>query len=349
MRFTDKIVQEDMVSIYAQKTIWNDLKEKTILVTGASGMLATYLVFFIMYLNHSLDYRIKVIALVRNEEKAWGKFGDFRMNKYFRLLVQDVCSPMDINERIDYIVHLAGNASPQFILNDPVGIVKANTLGTINIMELARRSNTIRVVYASTREVYGKVEENISEIRENCFGNLDPMERRACYPESKRMAESILQSYYYQYGIESVVVRIAHSYGPGMQIENDGRVMADFISDIVHNRNIVLKSSGDAIRAFCYVSDAVAGILIAMLNGVAGEAYNIANENEPKPIRQVAEILVSLFPEKELKVVFDIPEEMSQGYSKMGRVKLCTRKIEDIGWRCLMPLSEGMRRTVLSF
>lgn len=349
MKFSDAIIQEDMKALRDAELPYEMLRGKHVLITGASGMLAAYLVYFFEYLNRTENYGIRLTALVRNEEKAWGKFGEFREEPGFELLVQDVCAPIAREwDDLDFIIHAAGNASPQFILNDPVGIINANTVGTTNVMELAKHYHS-RVLYTSTREVYGKMDEKVTSIREDSFGSLDPMERRSCYPESKRMAESILQGYHYQYGVESVIARIAHSYGPGMVIDNDGRVMSDFISDVVHGRDIILKSTGDAVRAFCYITDAVSALLTLLLKGTPGEAYNVANETEPAAIRDAAQQLVSLFPEKGLKVVFDIPEEMSQGYSKMGRVALDTAKLEALGWKPEVSLRDGMKRTVESF
>lgn len=349
MDYQNQIVREDMCELAKEHLPFEKLKGSSVLVTGASGMLATYMVYFFMYLNETRKYDINVTALVRNEKKAWEKFEDFRDMPYFHLKVQDVCTPITMEEKPEYIIHAAGNASPHFILHDPVGIIAANTTGTVNVLELARKSGTKKVLYTSTREVYGKMPDGTEEIHEETFGSLDPMEFRACYPESKRMAETICQSYYHQYQVPFTAVRIAHSYGPGMTINNDGRVMADFISDIVNNRDIVLKSTGDAERACCYITDAVAGMLFALLDGEAGEAYNIANETEPLPIREVAGMLTGLFPERGRKVVFDIPETMSAGYSKMGRTRLNTEKLEKMGWTCKVPLKEGLKRTVKSF
>lgn len=343
------IVKHDMEVLEKQELPYEKFKDCSILVTGASGMLAAYMISFFMYLNEKRKYDIKVLALVRNREKAERKFNAFLQNPNFQLIIQDVCDPIDLKQKIDYIFHMAGNASPYYILNDPVGIIKANTLGTLNILMLAKKCKTKKVLYASTREVYGKMPDGTKEILENSFGSLDPMEFRACYPESKRMAETLFQSYYYQYKVPFTIVRIAHSYGPGMSIENDGRVMADFISDVVHERNIILKSTGDAERAFCYITDAVSGMLFAILKGKDGEAYNIANESEALPIKEVAHILCGLYPEKGLKVIFDIPETMSAGYSRMGRIKLNTDKLRNLGWECKVTLREGLRKTVDSF
>ena len=348
MEYTNPIVKEDMKALLSYGIPLEKLKKKSVLVTGANGMLATYLVYFFMYLNREKDYGIHVTALSRSAARAQERFGRFEHDPQFKILLQDVCDEICLDGELDYVIHAAGDASPQAILHTPTGIVRANTVGTLNVLELAREKGA-KVLYTSTREVYGKVDGDLKEITETDFGRLDPMEQRSCYPESKRIAETMIQSYYDQYRVEASVVRIAHSYGPGMSIENDGRVMADFISDVVHGRNIVLKSTGDALRAFCYITDAVAGMLFAMLSEEGLNVYNIANETEEFPIRDVAEKLVSLFPEKGLKVVFDIPETMSAGYSKMGRTKLCTEKIEKLGWKPGVSLEDGLRRTVESF
>lgn len=347
--FYNKIVQEDMQELVSREIDFERLNYKTVLITGANGMLATYLVYVLMYLNINKSYNIKVLALVRNKERAQRRFGDFFDNPLFTLMEQDVCDSVSYQQDIHFIIHAAGNASPKYILTDPVGIIKANIIGTINILELAKNRNTERILYTSTREVYGKVAENIHEITEYDNGILDFNDLRACYPESKRLAETLLKSYSYQYGVPYITARIAHSYGPGMQIEQDGRVMADFISDVVNKRNIVLKSTGEAKRAFCYITDAVSGILIALLEGTPGQAYNIANENEDIRICDVARLMTDIFPDRGLKVLYDIPEKQSAGYSKMGRTKLSTKKIEELGWKCEISLQAGIERTIASF
>ncbi|GFI44010.1 dTDP-glucose 4,6-dehydratase [Lachnospiraceae bacterium] len=351
MYYNNRIVQEDMRCLAKREEIPVELlKGKRILITGANGMLATYLIYFFMFLNEEKSYGIEVYALTRNKEKAEARFSSFIGKDCFSLIFQDVCDSIALPESsVDYIIHAAGNASPRYILEDPVGIIKANTIGTINILEFAKKQESVKVAYLSTREIYGKMAEEVEIIGENQYGVMDPTELRSCYPESKRIAETILESYRHQYGIDYVTLRIAHSYGPGMIINNDGRVMADFISDIVQKRDIVLKSTGDAIRAFCYITDAIAGVLIALLKGESGRAYNLANENEPRPIREAAELLTELFPERGCKVRYQIPEVMSEGYSKMGRVKLDVQELNKLGWDCRVNLQTGLRNTVLSF
>ncbi|MBO5630062.1 MAG: NAD-dependent epimerase/dehydratase family protein [Aeriscardovia sp.] len=345
--YKNMVVQEDLKLMADEHLDWHQFDGKTILVTGATGMLATYISYFLLYLKEEKSIDLKLLALCRTKSKAETIFKEFLNKSYFGLLLQDVCEPIQYDGNIDYIFHLAGNASPHFINTDPVGIVKSNMLGTFNVLELAKEKQSSKVVFASTREVYGKNEKENS-LTETSFGTIDPMENRSCYPESKRAAETIFRSYFLQYGINFNALRIAHSYGPGMNLHSDGRVMADFIGNIVDGKDIELKSTGEALRAFCYITDAITGIFYAALKGEPGEAYNLANETEEISIRDLAQMLVYLRRDKDLKVVFNIPET-NTGYCKYKRVGLNTQKIESIGWQPMVSLKEGCLRTINSF
>ncbi len=345
--YNKAVVKADMDDLISRDIPFEMLKGKTVLVTGATGMLAYYFTLTLMHLNIEKNYGIKVLALVRGKKKAEEKFKGFLNDENFVILAQDVCTPIDYEGDIHYIFHAAGAASPYFIKNDPTGIIAANTQGTVNILELARRCNTENVVYPSTREVYGEVKD-VDFVKESDMGTFDPLDARSCYPESKRMAETILKSYMVQYGVNFTVLRIAHSYGPGMIIGNDGRVMSDFITNAVNSEDIVMKSDGLAERAFCYVTDAVAAIFLVMLKGVKGEAYNLANETEPMAIRDVAKLISSLFPERNIKVVYQECAD-SSSYCNYARKGLNTEKLEALGWKPTVLLKDGLKSTVLSF
>lgn len=341
------VVKADMDDVISRNIPFEMLKDKTVLVTGATGMLAYYFTLTLMHLNRVKNYNIKVLALARSLKKAEDKFSGFLDDENFKIIAQDVCTPIEYEEDVNYIFHAAGAASPYFIKNDPTGIIAANTQGTVNVLELAKTKNIINVVYPSTREIYGKV-DGVDFVSETDMGVFDPLEARSCYPESKRMAETILKSYMVQYNIPFTVLRIAHCYGPGMIIGNDGRVMADFITNAVNRTDIVMKSDGMAERAFCYVSDAVAAIFIAMLKGEKGEAYNLANETEPMAIKDVAKLISDLFPERNIKVVFEISSDNS-GYCNYKRKGLNTSKLESLGWKPVVKLKDGLKSTVLCF
>lgn len=338
-------VQEDLKQLLEQNIPWHLLRDRTVLITGATGMLASYVGFTLLYLNEQLSLNIKPIFLARNKEKLEQVYGDALSQA--QCLVQDVCEPMQYEGTVDYIFHAAGAASPYYIINDPVGIINANVQGTQQVLELARNSQTENVVFASTREVYGHVAGKAS-IAETDMGVLDPLNPRDCYPESKRLAEALLTAYHTQYGIKFNSIRIAHTYGPGMQIEGDGRVMSDFINDAVNARDIILKSTGEAERAFCYITDAVSGIFRVMLQGEATKAYNLANENEPIRIIDLANLLQQIAGNgKSVKV--EVNKSNSAGYTNYPRTGLDTARLNDMGWSPTVGLEDGLTRTLKAF
>lgn len=337
------IIQQDIKNIIEQEEIsLEKFRNKRVLITGANGMIASYYMFVLMALNDLKSMNIKIYALVRNVEKL-ERMTNYSERKDIIVIQQDVCKKIEIDEGIDYIIHMASSADPQNIISNPVGIINANVIGTLNVLELAREKSS-EVIFTSTREVYGKVEGK-KEISEDDIGLLDSLELRSCYPESKRMAENLIISYSYQYGIKYKIARIAHCYGPGMNIENDGRIMSDLIGDVVHNRDIVLKSDGEMKRAFCYILDCITALLIITLDQNSNQVYNIAKETEEIRVKDLAYLMRDMYPNKKIEVKFDI-EENTNKYVKFERVKLNTNKLEKLSWKPIIKLREGIQRTV---
>lgn len=341
--FNSEVVQTDLQKVVEESLPWDNLNDKTCLVTGSNGMIATYIIYFLMFLNRKYCMNIHVIALSRNRIKSEELFVDFLTDSHFEMMIQDVCESIEYGGKIDYIFHFAGNSSPYCIKHDPVGIMKSNLVGTINVLELARVKCVEKVMFASTREVYG---ENVKEVSltESSFGHLDCLDARSCYPESKRAAETLCESYHLQYGIPFNTVRIAHAYGPGMRLDNDGRVMADLLNYVVRNQNIVLKSTGEVKRAFCYVSDVLSGLMFILLGGKNGEAYNLANEDEEISIRDLAEILIQMSPNRNLRVEYDIPRSQSSLYCNYKRVGLDVNSLKKLGWKPFISLQNGLNK-----
>ncbi|MGL4999859.1 MAG: NAD-dependent epimerase/dehydratase family protein [Cetobacterium sp.] len=344
----NKILIEDFEYILNQKLEWGNFSGKNILITGANGILASYMVMSLLYLNKKFSKKCKVFALVRNIEKAKRKFIEFLNDENLILIQQDVCSEILIEDELHYIVHAASQASPKYYLVDPVGTLNANVIGTNNLLKLSYDKKVESFLFFSTGEVYGEVKENQIPTKEIDYGYIDPTNIRACYSESKRMGETMCVSWYSQYKVPAKIVRPFHTYGPGIELD-DGRVFSDFINDILNNRNIQMKSDGKAIRAFCYLSDATIAFFNILLNGKNGEAYNVGNPNEEISILELAKTLVNLFPEKKIKVIEKSHENKNYLASNITKNSPSIDKIKKIGWEPKITIKEGFKRTVESY
>lgn len=345
---SNPIVSEDISNILGLKMDWEKLKGNSVLITGAGGFLPAYLVYVLLALNQKFHFGIMVFALVRNGEKGKKKFEHFLHRSDFHLLVQDVCSPIEIDKKVDVVIHAASQASPKFYGSDPVGTLKANVLGTMNLLDWATKQGASQFLYFSSSEVYGSVSPEKIPTTETDFGYLDPTQVRACYAESKRMGENICVSWMHQYGLPVVIVRPFHTYGPGMDL-NDGRVYADFIANIVHKQNITMKSDGSAVRAFCYITDAVAAFFLVLLKGEASQAYNVGNENGVSSILDLANTLVQLFPTENLRVIQMENKESGYLKSPVSQVIPNTSKLKKLGWNAHVSIENGFLRTINSY
>lgn len=341
------IIKEDILDIVDSLQSWEFLKNKTILITGANGFIPGYMVETIALLNEQYNASINVIALVRNEVKARSRFSHILGLDWFSLLVQDVCEPILLRCQINYIVHAASQASPKYYGVDPVGTLSANTLGTFNVLECARRNrDSIEgVIFFSSAEIYGDVTSCSERVPETFMGALDCLDVRSCYAESKRIGETMCSAWHRQYNIPVKVIRIFHTYGPGMDL-NDGRVFADFVRNIVHNDNIEIKSAGLAVRAFSYLADTVSAIFTVIALGHKGEAYNIGNEDCEISIYELAKMLVKYSnpPGVDVKKTYTNGGEYLA--SSISRIVPNTMKIRKLGWQPMFNLEDGFSRTI---
>lgn len=342
------VVEQDLERILAADLPWNDLDGKVVLVTGAGGFLAAYLVEALLRRNEKEGKTLtQVVGLVRSEDKARRRFAHYAGRADLRFVVGDVSEPLSWSGPLDMIVHAASQASPKFYGTDPVGTLSANVLGTHFLLRLAREVGASRFLFFSSGEVYGQVSDAQVPTGETDYGYVDPTQVRACYAESKRMGENLCVSWQHQFGVPAVIVRPFHTYGPGMDL-GDGRVFADFVADIVAGRDIVMKSEGRAERAFCYLADATAGFFTVLLRGEPGQAYNVGNPAGLISIADLAETLTGLFPERGLRVRQEAP---AGGYLPSPIHRNCPdiAKAAALGWRPETTVPEGFRRTVASF
>ena len=336
----NNILYQDAEQILSQNLDWNKLKDSKVLVTGASGMLGSYITRTLCLLKEKNNWNIDVYALVRNPQKL-----PEDLQGKVEIIQQSVSEPINTEVKFDYIFHTASPASPLIMKDDPVGTIAANTLGAYYTLDLAHKSGAKGYLFISSREIYGQPYEDQNEFTEDTYGFVDPLSPRSCYPEGKKAAETMCASFAQQYGLNVKIARLAHTYGPGMSID-DGRVQADFLRDVVNHRDIVLKSEGKPIRTYTYVSDAVAAMFYILL--AADEiVYNISSPESTVSIRQLAETLVEAYPERKLKLVFDIPEsQKNTGTAPFTLGILNNDKINAIGWLPKYSLKKGLMRTV---
>ncbi len=347
----NKIIERDLSEITSPNLNlnWSYFSGKTVLITGASGMLASYLVMTLLYLNRKkiLKNPVKVIGLVRNIEYAMDKFSTINDDS-FSLVKQDLNDSINLSSGIDIIIHTASQASPKFYGTDPVGTMVPNIIGTKNLLDLAKEKKVEKFLFFSSGEVYGSQDSLVSEIKENSYGKIDFLDVRSCYSVSKIAGETLCISYGHQYGINVSIVRPFHTYGPGMKLD-DGRVFADFVSNIVNNENIVMRSDGLQQRLFCYISDATTGFFYVLLKGRSCVAYNVANPHQNVSIRKLADTLVGLFPSKDLEVT--IGSQPKGGYLRSNIISQhpSIDRLMGLGWKPNINIEEGFRRTIKNY
>ena len=342
------VILEDLENIVCQPLSWDKLRGKTVLITGASGMIASYLVYTLLYLNETRAASIRVLALVRNKDKALAHFGPIAERPDFQLLVQDVCDPLPDCGPVHYIIHAASQASPRQFTADPVGTIRANTVGTATMLDEAVKRQADGFLMLSTREIYGVQPIGKMYAKEKDYGIIDPTTVRACYPESKRLAETLCAAYTAQYHVSTKVARIAHTYGPGMSL-GDGRVIGDFVQNVIRREDIVMNSDGSSILGLTYLSDLVAGLFLVLLDA-PGLVYNVSRMEGSLSVGELAGMLAGLFLDRDIRVqtkVISVQEK--SGYLSQPIALLDSASIIQEGWNPQVNLQTGFRRTVLYF
>ncbi len=340
------VEQRDIDIILNTPIDWERFRNKTVLVTGATGRLGMYLVEALNKADIDWNLNLTVVALARNEKKLQEIFGESLELPNIHTLVQDIVEPIQWDGDVHYIFHTAGLASPMDFTNWPVDTLWGHVQGTRNVLELARQKKSEKVLYVSTVETYGEWKSE-EEIREEDMGPMRCDNARACYPEAKRLCETMLASYEAQYQIPYVGVRLCHTFGPGISLD-DGRAFSEFIRNVINKEDIILQSDGSAERTYTYVADAIGAMLLAFTKGEE-HYYNIANLENLISIRDLAELIASLDPRGKVKVRYADQEKQQLKYLpfKLGIMNI--DKIAELGWKPQVGLEEAFRYTMESF
>jgi UDP-glucuronate decarboxylase len=343
------VVQADLDRILEAGLPWERFAGRTVLVTGAAGFLAAYMVETLLRLNDTRGLApVRVLALVRREAAARERFRRHLGRPDLDLLIQDVCAPLEPEGPVDYLVHAASAATPAAFGRDPLGTFDANVLATRALLRLAERKAAQGFLFLSSGEVYGRGNDTVIPTHEDAFGHLDPAQVRACYGEGKRAGETLCAIFAAAGAVPATMARIFHTYGPGMPL-GDGRSFSDFVADVLAGRDLVLRSDGSASRAFCYLADTVEGLFTILLAGVPGQAYNVGNDRAELSVGALAELLAGLEPGAGLRVRREAQADPHYLQSPIRRGCPDVSRLRGLGWAPRTAPREGFRRTLESF
>ncbi len=309
------------------------LQGSSVLVTGATGLIGGSVIDLLM-----LQGGIEVYAMGRNEQRARRRFSSYRESDRFHFVKADITQPLTGNTNYDYIIHAASNASPNFFQQQPVEVIKSNINGVEHLIEYGRSHQMKRLLYVSSGEIYGEGSGGI--FTEADSGYVDCATPRACYPSSKRAAETLCVAYAAEYGVDVVIGRPCHTYGPYFT-ESDNRVYAQFIRNVLKGEDIVMKSAGLQYRSWLYVVDCAAALLTLLVRGASAAAYNIADEASNITIRQLAELLAAAGGRKVVMAA-----DGNQNTTPITKAVFSTYKLRALGWQPQWGIAEGLRHTL---
>ena len=317
-------------------------RDANILVTGASGLIGSFLVDTLLYANKFKHRNFKVFALGRSVEKLSRRFQYASEADGLHFMITDVCQPLDVSLKFDYIVHAASNADPRSYALLPSETLLTNVLGTKTVLDYAKKNKNCRVLLTSTFEVYGDAGKN-GKLIEESVGTIDFHKLRNCYPASKVCAELLCQGYGEQFEVDYVIARLCGIYGPTMST-NDSKAQAQFIMNALRGEDIVLKSKGEQIRSYCYVADAVSALLTIIVKGSTKGVYNIADENSTISIAAFAKCTAEVGG---VGIRFDLPDEIeAKGFSKPVDVVMDNNRLKTLGWDGKYDYKEGIVSTI---
>lgn len=344
---SDVLMQEDLEYVANAAFVpWENLKNKSVLVTGATGLIGSQLVKALACRNRMYGDGIKIFAMVRNEEKARKVFSEIIDRDVVNLVFGDINGEYALPQGLNYVIHAASMTSSKDFVEKPVETIQTALFGTDRLLRKSSAMSLDGFLYMSSLEVYGVPEEGLVNIKESYSGYIDQLQVRSSYSEGKRMVECLCSAYASEYKVPVKVVRLTQTFGTGVAY-NDGRVFAQFARAAIEGEDIVLKTKGETLRNYCYVADAVTALLTVLVKGNVGEAYNVANENTAINIADMAEFVCKNFSDGKSKVVFDIAEDATKlGYNPVMKACLDPSKLKKLGWNASYNLQDMFKRTI---
>ena len=332
---------EDATRVATLPLPWDKLRGKTILITGGTGLVGSFLIDVLAAANLGCT----VILFGRSEQKAKMRFGEYWGKKWLKFVKWDsgASALPAVDMPVDYVLHLASNTHPVAYATDPIGTIATNVIALNNLLSLAADKNVCRFLFASSNEIYGENRGDIELFDEKYCGYIDCNTLRAGYPESKRCGEALCQAYIHQKGLDCVIARLTRTYGPAV-LPSDTKAISQFFNNALHGENIVLKSDGSQHYSYQYVSDSVSGLLTVLLKGGSGDAYNIAAESGDITLCNLATLIAGYVG---CRVVFELPGLVeAAGFSKATKARLDGAKLMSLGWWPYYCIASGVARNL---
>lgn len=333
----------DVRTISELEIPWEELKGRTMAISGASGMIGSFLIDVLLRGKPELD--MHVLALVRNESRAKERFAPYLKYGNLEIIAADINNdvPVAALDKVDYVIHAASNTHPRAYSKEPIQTLLTNVLGTEHMLRFGLEHNMMRFLFISSVEIYGENRGDVEKFDESYCGYLDCNTLRAGYPEGKRAGEALCQAYISEKGADIVIPRLPRVFGPGL-LKSDTKALSQFLHKAVAGEDIVLKSEGKQQYSYIYVADAVSGILYALLRGKTGEAYNVADEALDISLAELSKLIADYVGKD---VVFELPDAVEQaGFSKATRAMLDSSKIKSMGWKAKFDLRRSLQNTI---
>jgi nucleoside-diphosphate-sugar epimerase len=338
----NRVLEEDVRQFVGHFELWKQLKDRTFLITGATGLIGSVMIKCLQELNRQRELDIKVLAVVRNLEKAGLVLGPEDKNlKFLKTDLKDINAD-SIGRKVDYVIHLASPTAGRFMEENPVETFDLAYQSTYALLSFAKQTIVKSMVYVSSLEYYGQVLDG-RLITEDMQGYVDPVSSRSSYPMGKRAAEYLCYAFSKEYGISAKVARLTQTFGAGISA-SDNRVFAQFARSIIKGEDIVLHTTGESAKPYCYTMDCIAAIFYILLKGKSGEAYNVANQDTYISIRDLAEFMKQHFnPNIDVRV--ELNENM--GYAPVTKLRLSAQKLMALGWQPRYGLEEMFERLIM--
>lgn len=341
----ERMLFEDIEALAGHRELMEPLEGKTVMVTGASGLIGSLLVRGLLTYGRNTGHPIRVLGLVHNMDRARKALDGYLEDEDLRILCQDITDEITEEEKADFIIHAACPTASRYFVEHPVETIDAIVTGTRNVLEYARKSDVTSMVFISSLEVYGTPgpeASGVTRLREDDYHYIDPLDVRSSYSEGKRMAENLCAAYASEFNVPVKILRLTQTFGPGVGY-NDGRVFAEFARCAVEGKNIVLHTKGETVRNYCYTVDGATAVLTALLRGTDGRAYNGANVDTAISIREMADRFADA-SEHDIKVIIRDDADSSMGYNPVMKVELDSSRLSELDWKADYNIDDMLSR-----